>query len=114
MLLAAVGAMCYGQEDSAVYDSIARHYAEVRYDFSEAIEWSKKQLSIYESEGNKAGQGQVRFELAKLYLSKGRYDKALSELLDARKIFAESGEHEALLESDNFFGCSIFSVQGSE
>lgn len=57
-------------------DSMAAYCSEKLYSFSEALRWKTEELSIYEENSNEAMCAAVKFDMARLYLSAGIYDKA--------------------------------------
>ena len=89
-------------------DSMAAYCSEKLYSFSEALRWKAEELSIYEENSNEAMCAAVKFDMARLYLSAGIYDKALTCALEARSVFSENRDTDMLTESDNFLGAVYF------
>lgn len=69
---------------------------------------SEKLYSFSEENSNEAMCAAVMFDMARLYLSAGIYDKALTCALEARSVFSENRDTDMLTESDNFLGAVYF------
>lgn len=76
-----------------LYEELASWYELSRYKFSKAIQFREKLLEIYRGQSDGYKEAVTEYNLAKLYLKLGRYDKTLALASKASRFFEEKSDY---------------------
>ncbi len=76
-----------------LYEELASWYELSRYKFSKAIQFREKLLEIYRGQSDGYKEAVTEYNLAKLYLKLGRYDKTLALASRASRFFEERSDY---------------------
>lgn len=95
-------------EIADMYSFLAQYCCDEEYRYSEAIRWFDRAMTCYGALGDSRNRAWAAFELGKLRYKTGRYDKALSNILDAEEGFRQCGDSKGIAECYNILGAIYY------
>lgn len=109
--LSEADSLVFSEAKARMAGFLGEYYDEDKFLFTKAIYWYQKALSAYEGTGNSGSAAWVALRLGKLRYKLGRYDKALTYVIEALPVFESKEDKKGVAECYNVLGAIYFACR---